>query len=280
MTQRISKKQISKIQEACNKLIDLGLYDDSQSKAIRDRAAASIRSIVLDIHNNLDDLSKAEQLLMVAMEFVGTPGMKHKLQQDLNTFEQNKKDMEKIAPILDLMKDKKFSEAIVLIDKTKETHKDDSKFVDAMEGKKKEAVTLYSVTEFAKGRKLFDDNKFDEASPYLQKAASIIYENINLFDVKKDVIDSWLENIKHNVKILTSENAKEVDEVHNKMLKQIDDAFDERWEQIAIKILINSYYYVGMGEVIKNKKAENARSSVISWIVWIIIMIILGAIFG
>jgi hypothetical protein len=274
------KQNIGKIQECCNKLIDLGLYDDSQSKTIRDRAAAAIRSIVLDIHNNLDDLQKAEQLLRIAMQFVGTSGMEHKLKQDLDTFEQNKKDMAKIAPILDLMKEKKFAQAIVLIDKTKEVHKDDKGFTDSMDAKKKEAVTLYSVTEFAEGRKHFDANRFDDAAPYLQKSASIIYENIDLFDVKKDVIDSWLENIKHNVKILTSENANDVDEVHNKMLKQIDDAFDDRWEQIAIKILINSYYYVGMGEVIKKKKAENSRSSAVSWIVWIVIIIILSAIFG
>ena len=78
------KKHIGKIQECCNKLIDLGLYDDSQSKTIRDRAAAAIRSIVLDIHNNLDDMPKAEQLLKVAMQFVGTSGMENKLKQDLD----------------------------------------------------------------------------------------------------------------------------------------------------------------------------------------------------
>lgn len=273
------KKHISKIQDCCNKLIDLGLYDDSQSKTIRDRAAGAIRSIVLDIHNNLDDMSKAEQLLKIAMQFVGTSGMENKLKQDLEQFGKNKKFLSATAPIMELMNDKKFSEAISLIDQKKSESKD-PEFKNAMDNKKKEAVTMYAVFEFVEAKKLFEAGKHDEARPMLQKTASIVYENIDIYDVDKGVIDSWLDLIKNNVKILSAENANEVDEVQNKMLKKIDEAFDERWEQMAIKILLNSYYYVGLGDVIKNKKAENTKSNIISWVVWIIIIIILGAIFG
>ena len=273
------KKHIGKIQDCCNKLIDLGLYDDSQSKTIRDRAAAAIRSIVLDIHNNLDDMPKAEQLLKIAMQFVGTSGMENKLKQDLDQFEKNKKFLSATAPIMALINDKKFSEAVALIDQKKAESKD-MEFKSAMDNKKKEAVTMYAVFEFVDAKKLFEAGKYDEARPRLQKSASIVYEHIEIYDVDKSVIDSWLELIKNNVKVLTAENANEIDEVQSKMLKKIDEAFDERWEQMAIKILLNSYYYVGLGDVIKTKKSENTRSSVISWIVWIVIIIILSAIFG
>src|SRR3989338_878897 len=273
------KKHIGKIQECCNKLIDLGLYDDSQSKTIRDRAAAAIRSIVLDIHNNLDDMPKAESLLRIAMQFVGTSGMENKLKQDLDQFEKNKKFLNATAPIMALMNDKKFDEAIALIDQ-KKTESKDPEFKVAIENKKKEAVTMYAVVEFVEAKKLFDAENYDGASPRLQKAASIVYNNIEIFDVDKSVIDSWLELIKGNVKVLTTENANEVDEVHNKMLKKLDEAFDERWEQMAMKILLNSYYYVGLGEVIKKKKSSNVVSTIIQWAVTIGIIWLIGAIFG
>lgn len=273
------KKNIGKIQECCNKLIDLGLYDDSQSKTIRDRAAAAIRSIVLDIHNNLDDMPKAEQLLKIAMQFVGTSGMENKLKQDLDQFEKNKKFLNATAPIMALMNDKKFPEAIALIDQKKADSKD-PEFKVAMDNKKKEAVTMYAVVEFIDAKKLFEAEKYDEAAPRLQKSASIVYENIEIYDVDKSVIDSWLELIKSNVKILTSDNASEVDEVQNKMLKKIDEAFEERWEQMAMKILLNSYYYVGLGEVIKKKKSSNVVSTIIQWAVTIGIIWLIGAIFG
>jgi len=273
------KKHIGKIQECCNKLIDLGLYDDSQSKTIRDRAAVAIRSIVLDIHNNLDDMPKAEQLLKVAMQFVGTSGMENKLKQDLDQFEKNKKFLNATAPIMALMNDKKFDEAIALIDQ-KKTESKDTEFKVAMDNKKKEAVTMYAVIEFVEAKKLFDAENYDGASPRLQKAASIVYNNIEIFDVDKSVIDSWLELIKGNVKVLTAENANEVDEVHNKMLKKLDEAFDERWEQMAMKILLNSYYYVGFGEVIKKKRSSNVVSTIIQWAVTIGIIWLIGVIFG
>lgn len=270
------KKHIGKIQECCNKLIDLGLYDDSQSKTIRDRAAAAIRSIVLDIHNNLDDMPKAEQLLNVAMQFVGTSGMENKLKQDLNQFEENKKFLSTTAPIMALINEKKYSEAIVLIDKEKENNKD-PEFRKAMDAKKKEAVTLFGITEFLAARKEFEAKNWDTAIPMFERAASFVYENLDLFDVNKEVIDSWLETIKSNVKILTADNADQVDEVHNKMKKQIDDAFDERLEQLAIKVLIDSYYYVGMIKVIKEKGSGGGWGW--SWLWWIIGFIIISAIF-
>lgn len=48
------------VQQELNQLIDIGLYNDSQTKIMRDRAANSLRTIVLDIHNNLDELEKSK----------------------------------------------------------------------------------------------------------------------------------------------------------------------------------------------------------------------------
>lgn len=270
------KKCISKIQDCCNKLIDLGLYDDSQSKTIRDRAAAAIRSIVLDIHNNLEDIPKAEKLLMVAMQFVGTSGMENNLKQDLDQFEKNKKFLNIIAPIMALMNDKKFEEAIILIDKNK-TESRDIEFKAAMDNKKKEAVTMYAVVEFVEGKELFDKGRYEDASPRLQKASSIVYDNIEIFDVDKSVIDSWLEQTRGNMKIITKENENQAVEIHNKMLKTLDEAFGERWEQMAMKVLLNSYYFVGLGEVIKREKSSNTTSTIIWWVVIIGIFWIIGA---
>ncbi len=273
------KQHVTNIQDCCNTLIDLGLYGDSQSKTMRDRAATAIRSISLDIHNNLDDVPKAEQLLNIAMQFVGTSSMENKLKQDLVQFEKNKKILNALEPITALMNDKKFDEAITLIDQ-KKTESKDPEFEVAMDNKKKEALTMYATIEFIGAKKLFDAENYDGASPLLQKAASIVYNNIEIFDVDKSVIDSWLELIKGNTKVLTAENATEVQEIHNKMLKKIDEVFNEQFEQMAIKILVNSYYYVGISEVIKKKKSSDVVSKIIQWAVTIGILWLISAIFG
>ena len=64
-------------------LIDLGLYDDSQIKIMRDRAANALRTIVLDLHNNLSELQKSEGLLEVAIKMAGTESLKNKLKGEL-----------------------------------------------------------------------------------------------------------------------------------------------------------------------------------------------------
>lgn len=271
------KQYLGKVQEGCNKLIGLGLYDDSQSKTIRDRASAAIRSIVIDIHNNLDDLPKAEQLLNIAMQFVGTSGMENKLKQDLIQFQQNKKFNDTLAPIMALISDKKFAEAIVLIDEEKENNKD-ADFQTVMDNKKKEAVSFYAITQFVEGKKLYEAKAWDKSIPFFEQAATLIYDNIELFDVNKEVIDSWLDTIKSNVKIITAENVEQVDEIHDKMVKQVDEAFEDRIEQISVKILINSYYHAGLAKVLKEKGSGDWGGGW-SWLWWIIGLIIISSIF-
>ncbi|MBP9781069.1 hypothetical protein KBC89_00245 [Candidatus Woesebacteria bacterium] len=80
------------IQVEMNKLIDLGLYDDSQTKNMRDRAANALRDIVLDLHNNLSELDKSAKLLKVAISIVGTDSLKNKLTTELEQINKNVTD--------------------------------------------------------------------------------------------------------------------------------------------------------------------------------------------
>ena len=50
------KETINKLVTEVEKLKHLGLYDDSRSKTARDRATEAIRSVVIDLHNNLQEL--------------------------------------------------------------------------------------------------------------------------------------------------------------------------------------------------------------------------------
>ena len=86
------KGLVATVQQELNKLIDLGLYDDSQTKIMRDRAANALRTIVLDLHNNLSELQKSEGLLDVAIKLAGTESLKNKLRGELEQIQKNVKD--------------------------------------------------------------------------------------------------------------------------------------------------------------------------------------------
>lgn len=83
------KRLVATVQQELNKLIDLGLYDDSQTKIMRDRSANALRSIVLDLHNNLSELSKSQGLLEVAIKLAGTESLKNKLRGELEQIQKN-----------------------------------------------------------------------------------------------------------------------------------------------------------------------------------------------
>jgi len=86
------RNAVGDIQAEMNKLIDLGLYDDSQTKIMRDRAANALRAIVLDLHNNLSELEKSAKLLEVAIGIAGTDSLKNKLTSELEQINKNLTD--------------------------------------------------------------------------------------------------------------------------------------------------------------------------------------------
>ncbi len=86
------RNAVGAIQSEMNKLIDLGLYDDSQTKIMRDRAANALRAIVLDLHNNLSELDKSAKLLEVAISIAGTDSLKNKLTAELEQINKNVTD--------------------------------------------------------------------------------------------------------------------------------------------------------------------------------------------
>ncbi|MFZ2187799.1 MAG: hypothetical protein WAV46_04210 [Candidatus Moraniibacteriota bacterium] len=86
------KQLVASISLELNKLIDLGLYEDSQTKIMRDRAANALRSIILDLHNNLSELNKSQGLLEVAIKLAGTESLKNKLHGELEQIKKNISD--------------------------------------------------------------------------------------------------------------------------------------------------------------------------------------------
>lgn len=82
------KGLVATIQEELNKLIDLGLYDDSQTQIMRDRSANALRSIVVDLHN-MEELDKSHGLLEVAIQLAGTESLKNRLSSELEQIQRN-----------------------------------------------------------------------------------------------------------------------------------------------------------------------------------------------
>jgi hypothetical protein len=80
---------VTAIQAELNKLIDAGLYEDSTTKLLRDRAATALRKVILDIHNHHNDLDTSSKLLQFANKIAGTDSLKRLLKSDLEQIQEN-----------------------------------------------------------------------------------------------------------------------------------------------------------------------------------------------
>ncbi|MDO8657592.1 MAG: hypothetical protein Q7K55_02530 [Candidatus Levybacteria bacterium] len=109
------KTLIKKFQDELNKIIELDLYDDSQTKVLRDKAGAAIRSIALDFNNNLFEYKTAQGLMMIASTIAATGLLKHKIETDSATIESNVGDLD-LTDVVELVEKGKFKEAIELVD--------------------------------------------------------------------------------------------------------------------------------------------------------------------
>ncbi len=105
------KKLIGIIQNELNRLIDLGLYDDSQTRIMRDMVANALRNLSIDLHNNLNETEIALSLAKIAEE-ISEMKSKSEIQDDITTF----KGTLKYKEIVEKIKSGKSKEALKEID--------------------------------------------------------------------------------------------------------------------------------------------------------------------
>lgn len=107
------KNQVDILQTEFNKLIELGLYDDSQIQGLRDRAASSLRQLSIDLENNLNQTEVALGIAKIAGQISGGAGIKGQMRQDVQTLETNRL----IKPVMNEIKAGNLDRALTLINK-------------------------------------------------------------------------------------------------------------------------------------------------------------------
>lgn len=99
------KENVAILQKGCNKLVELGLFEDSEAKIVRERAAEVLRSISIDLHNDpLNEVEASLGLVKIALQISGTEGSKNKINEDLKQIQKNvdyKKNETKISAVID-----------------------------------------------------------------------------------------------------------------------------------------------------------------------------------
>ena len=268
------KVLIGKIQEEFNKLIELGLYEDSQSKTIRDRAANAIRVVVLDLHNNLSETDKALALINVALKIAGTAGLESKLKHEIRVLDATKKNAGLVSPVADLVTAEKYEEALKLIESDRKKYSGNAELQEFYDNQKKLCISMLALNKYKQARDYFDKQQENLAKPLFEEAGKLIYENIGLFSFNKKVIDEWVAEIKSNVAKASIKNLDQFDEYRNSYINVAKEKFEGQLEQGALIVLVDAHIFGGltdvMGDIKRQRQSERSRG----WIWWIVIIIV------
>jgi hypothetical protein len=82
------KRITTKLELQLDQLREIGLYDDEQSKVVRDHVAEAIRGISIIIHNEAHMKAKSIELLDLAKKIAGTESFKEKSETDMKTIKE------------------------------------------------------------------------------------------------------------------------------------------------------------------------------------------------
>lgn len=263
------KKLIGSIQSELNNLIDIGFYNDSQTKVMRDRTAKALRSIVLDLHNNLSESEKAISLLNVAMEVVGTSSLKTKIKYDIGVIKEVQKNADLIKPINDLIIQEKFEQALELIELDREKHKQNRELQEFYNSQKKLCISTIALKKYKKARDYFDNKQEDSAKPLFKESGKLIYDNIDLFNFNKDAIDEIIEEIKLNITKLNFRNIEQFDEYRSSFVKLAKEKFEGQFEEATLIVLMDSYLFGGIAEIFKKIRHKASVVNALNTIGWL-----------
>ena len=265
------------LQTNFDKLKELGLYADSQTKTMRDKAAEALRVVALDLYNNLGESEKPVALLNIASKIAGSTVTINKINKDVETLRQNRADEKVIKPINDLLEEERYTEALDLIEKRLESSKGNKDLEEFLNARLKWAVTGTVAKDYKETMGQFTSGQFAKSEQNFKGLKEFILYYIGYFDFNQQAINEVLAEIDQLTRDPKSLNVDQVQNYRNNLLESTKETFKDSFEESLIVFLIDSSIYGNMSE---HLPAIRRKNTIKKWIWYIVIGIIVLVIWG
>ena len=277
------KRLVNKLRDCFQELKDLGLYEDTQSKVMRDKAAEAIRAVAVDLFINLSETSKSVALLKVAMSISGTPSLISKLKKDITDAQQLISQEQIIKPINDLLGEEKYSNALVLILEGKEEHKKDKQLQEYFDKRIQWCVTAIASEHFVESKKIFEKENYSEAAPRFKYVYEFIEQHLEVFDFNHEALQNVLSELRDMMATAKPDLMQHVDTYRQSVIDKTGDVFKDQFEQTILIILLDSIIYGRLAEMmpaLKKKNHNQKIKNVLWWVAIIVFFLIIGGVFN
>lgn len=269
------RQLVEKAQEEFIKLVDMGLYEDSQSQVVRDKMADAIRIVVLDLHNNLSETDHAIKLMNVALGIVGTRPFKNKIEKDMSILKEVQKNAKIIKPIEEIIDAEKFEEALELIEVERKKHVDNDELQGFYDTQKKICITMLAFDKYKQAKESFKLKQNDNAKRLFKEARGLIYENIDLYSFNKDAVREMINEIKERTSQANIHNLSQFDDYRQSYIDLAKEKFEGHFEYTAFIVLVDSYIYGGLADVVESTQNSGSWVNIIYVVGWILFLLFL-----
>lgn len=265
------KRLTKKIQDLFQEVKDLGLYEDSQSKVMRDKAADAINIVAVDLFNNLDEDEKALVLIKLAKTFAVGPAVISKINKNAEYIRGVMSHNKIITPINDLIEKKKYDEALVLLDEAQKANKSDKTLQDYFTMRIRWCVTAVADRDFDKAQELLKAERYEEAAAKFNEVYEFIYSYVGDFEINVDALDNVLNTLWQKLEKLDSNSVNDAENYRTQVIENSNYDQEASFERPVIALLMNSAIYQRMAQRIPEIKRQN-RANGIKKVVWNIVV--------
>ncbi|MDB5177315.1 MAG: hypothetical protein JWN75_983 [Candidatus Saccharibacteria bacterium] len=275
-----------KIQDLFQEVKDLGLYEDSQSKAMRDKAAKAINILAVDLFDNLDQDAKATALVKVAKSIASGPAVISQINKNIETMRTVSAQVKIFQPINMLIDKEKYSEALDLIFEEREKHKKDTVLNDYFKKRIQWCVTAISVRDFNSCRDLFDRDQFEEAAGWFRGIFDFAYQYVEDFEIEASSLETVLDSLRLKLANVNASNLSDIDAYRQSVIDNSDEGIKDKdkFELTIVTILMDSLIYERLSQLIpavkkqnKNQHAKNVAWRIVGWVIAIAVFGLIGS---
>ena len=270
---------VTTLRNIFEKLKDLGYYNDSQSKTMRDKAAEGMRAVALDLYNNLNEAAKSGGIIKIAIEICGTSALKARLEDDLADLRKNVSQDKIVKPINELLEAEDYEGALQLIGEAQEQHRSDKELQEYLALRLKWAVAAIAADQFKRGKELYDKNHFNQAKTLLVSTVEFIQSYLGDTNISEDYVNNVLSEIDRLISLLGKDqtSGQAVDNLRNGVVEQAEKHFKDQFEAGILIFLIDSAIYANLAEKVPELKRKKTIKSLITWAIIIGVLIAIGA---
>lgn len=247
---------LEKVKPDFQQIDDLGLKDDGQSKTMRDRFANALRSVTLDIYSNIGEVDESLSLMNSALQLSGTVGLRTKIEEDIQVITKNTRDSEVAKPIVTLVGEKKFSEALTLIESERKAHLSNSDLQEFYDGQEKLCIMAIALGKYHEADNHFKDNH-EKAKALYFETAKLIYDHLDLFNFNREAIDRNIEKVKNATAQAGVSTLEHLDKYRNHIIELAKKSFEGQFEETTLIVLIDCHIYLGVIDILN--RTEDAH---------------------